>query len=1051
MNTTNTTILSQVVTANNGLTVTPGANSTTLGFNATVGAYPSAVIGRFLSGSVTVLSLSGSGMVGTGSFDYLGNIRATSFTGSLFGTASWAQNAVTASYVLNAISSSFAATASSADAFNVRNDLKVTGSIFQSGSGIAAALQGSGSGVFTVDGVSGRLFQIDDTLSGSLFSVNTAAGLPIIEAFSDNTVRIGQYGQQVFFVSQSSVGIGKESLLNGKLDVSGSAFITGSLNVSQGVTASLFGTASWANNATTASNALTASFVLNAVSASFASTASFVNPLVQTVLITGSLNVTGSSTFNGTLTVNGDVITTGSFRTSTTDYLSGLSPAKIEIGTGLNVTERLFDFGEASRGGLTGLQNGGNEVRLGFNLRQLNAVTESVRFQLSAPFNGGSIIQVPASGVSFAPTSGTSTFTTIISQPTINQTGGANGITRGLYVSPTLTAAADWRSIEWSNNSGWGLYGAGTAANYLEGDTYIGTTSLSTATKFTIAGSETASSAIARGTLINTALTASANNDVLVGLDINPTFNNGAFTGVSNLGLRVQSGNVGIGIAIPFSGATVNPSLEIGNGNLTVRGYAALGPIANNGYGAVGSNYYLDASNALRRKNLDSVSTLEMPVGGFRFSTAGSGAANSVISLTELMRLNANGNLLIGTTTDAGFRLDVSGSTRITNNLTVSGSTLLTGSVQVTGSLTAPNITGSLFGTASWAVNATTASFVLNAVSASFAATASSADNFLIRQNATASNLLVNNTITAQTLVVQTVTSSIVYSSGSNIFGNQLTDVQQFTGSLRVTGSGNHFIMGGNVGINTTSPSYGLEVNNQFRVGNSSGGVIVTGDGGSATIWTDISSPLRLGTNNAENVRIASGGNVGINNTAPAYRLDVTGDGNFSANLTATGSIKFPSLSNSNQVNVVGYDTSTGQLFYQTTSSLSVTSASYAATSSHAVDFTIQNTLNFAGTLTDYATVISSVAGSNNLFTQATGSYTSGFFKYTVSNGANARTGEMLAVWNGASVQFTDNSTLDIGSTTPVTCSVSLVGSDVLFNVQTNTSGWRIKSIGTFM
>jgi hypothetical protein len=62
----------------------------------------------------------------------------------------------------------------------------------------------------------------------------------------------------------------------------------------------------------------------------------------------------------------------------------------------------------------------------------------------------------------------------------INQTGGANGITRGLYVNPTLTAAADWRSIEWSNNSGWGLYGAGTANNYLAGKLVIGTTTVST-------------------------------------------------------------------------------------------------------------------------------------------------------------------------------------------------------------------------------------------------------------------------------------------------------------------------------------------------------------------------------------------------------------------------------------------------------------------------------------------------------------------------------------------------------------------------------------------
>jgi hypothetical protein len=90
---------------------------------------------------------------------------------------------------------------------------------------------------------------------------------------------------------------------------------------------------------------------------------------------------------------------------------------------------------------------------------------------------------------------------------------------------------------------------------------------------------------------------------------------------------------------------------------------------------------------------------------------------------------------------------------------------------QITGSLkVTQGVTASLFGTSSWAQNATTSSYIVEAVSASFATTASlaftasSADNFFVMQNATASNILVNNTLTAQTLVVQTVTSSIVFS-----------------------------------------------------------------------------------------------------------------------------------------------------------------------------------------------------------------------------------------------------------------------------------------------
>lgn len=48
----------------------------------------------------------------------------------------------------------------------------------------------------------------------------------------------------------------------------------------------------------------------------------------------------------------------------------------------------------------------------------------------------------------FAPTSGTGVYNELTVETVINQTGGANGITRGIYVNPTLTAAADYRALE---------------------------------------------------------------------------------------------------------------------------------------------------------------------------------------------------------------------------------------------------------------------------------------------------------------------------------------------------------------------------------------------------------------------------------------------------------------------------------------------------------------------------------------------------------------------------------------------------------------------------
>jgi hypothetical protein len=88
-------------------------------------------------------------------------------------------------------------------------------------------LLGSGStgrtDIFSVDGNNGRLFSVSDDLSNSLFSVNTIAGLPVIEAFADNTVVMGQYGQNVLVVTGSRVGIGTATP-QGKLAVDGGNF-----------------------------------------------------------------------------------------------------------------------------------------------------------------------------------------------------------------------------------------------------------------------------------------------------------------------------------------------------------------------------------------------------------------------------------------------------------------------------------------------------------------------------------------------------------------------------------------------------------------------------------------------------------------------------------------------------------------------------------------------------------------------------------------------------------------------------------------------------------
>ena len=146
-----------------------------------------------------------------------------------------------------------------------------------------------------------------------------------------------------------------------------------------------------------------------------------------------------------------------------------------------------------------------------------------------------------------------------------NSTTLVKSVPSGGYLTLTLidnsTAAGTWDShfqapsnVSWSTNT-FDYTGSITSATWNGNVIAInrGGTGSSTqnfvdlTTNQSVAGvktwnpSVTAASAIARGAYFTPALTAAANNDVLVGLDINPTFTNGAFTSVSDIALRLQN------------------------------------------------------------------------------------------------------------------------------------------------------------------------------------------------------------------------------------------------------------------------------------------------------------------------------------------------------------------------------------------------------------------------------------------------------------------------------------------------------------------------------
>jgi hypothetical protein len=258
----------------------------------------------------------------------------------------------------------------------------------------------------------------------------------------------------------------------------------------------------------------------------------------------------------------------------------------------------------------------------------------------------------------------------------------------------------------------------------------------------------------------------------------------------------------------------------------------------------------------------------------------------------------------------------VTGSLTVLGNINVSGSITTSGSITISGSITSASFastasywsgsitnasSASFASTASFVANAQTASYVLNAVSSSFASTASfvalaqSASNAVSAVTASfANNLTVAGTLTAQTLVVSTINVTQSFSSGSNIFGNALTNTQVFSGSVSMNPGGLFVSGSGLVGIGTTSPSSKLHVvgsslTDTFRITDASNYTIVMGYSGSANVGMISTlggtAKLALGTNSAARLTIDGNGLVGIGTSTPTYKFEVAGTtGTFSFN-----------------------------------------------------------------------------------------------------------------------------------------------------------------------
>ena len=388
------------------------------------------------------------------------------------------------------------------------------------------------------------------------------------------------------------------------------------------------------------------------------------------------------------------------------------------------------------------------------------------------------------------------------------------------------------------------------------------------------------------------------------------------------------SGNLGLGVTPSAWGSILNVN-QFGNYGAFIAGRSDS---VNQVF--IGVNAYYNGTSWLYSNN-STASRYYQDNGKHIWDTAPSGTAGNAISFTQAMTLFSTGNLAVGTTTDAGYKLDVNGTGRFTSTLTVVGNAIMGAEMYrpTTDSYLRLNGGGSgvdgatilMFGsthpTAAGRLNLSAVgseSIILSAggatrltIASTGAATFSSSVTAGggITTNGNYANIrggdtylwFTENGVADKFLIGSTVGSNdLVFRSGAYNFSTGTERMRITSGGNVGIGNGTAFTPSNLLSLDITSADQGIIlITRSNGATNSRWGVVNQGVNNTAYIGTFVNNAFAFYSNSSERMRIESNGNVLIGTTSDAgYKLYVDGG--------SSNGMLFYSTSAANQIKAAG-------------------------------------------------------------------------------------------------------------------------------------------------